>query len=275
MLVGGLAFGQAPKQFEVASVRPVADNNQAVTVGLHLDGQQARMAAFSMRDLIGMAFDVRPGQITGPDWMASQRFEVNATLPAGSTMKDFPEMLQGLLKERFGLKYHRDQKEFQVYVLERGKKPLGLKPSADVAVPAGEGVNVSGTGSGQGISINLGGGASYTFSDGKFEGKKLNMETMVDTLTMYMNLPVVDQTKLDGVYDVSFSLAADDYRAMLARAGVANGVQLPPQVLQMIQTASTPSLFDALDNLGLKLETRKVPLDVIVVDQVSKQATEN
>ena len=67
LLAGSLAFGQAPKQFEVASVRPVEPNAQAVTVGLHLDGQQARIASFSMRDLIGMAFDVRPdGGVANP-----------------------------------------------------------------------------------------------------------------------------------------------------------------------------------------------------------------
>lgn len=258
-------------------MRPVdPGNNQQVNVGLHLDGQQARIASFSMRDYIGMAFNVRPIQISGPDWLASSRFDVNATLPAGATTKDIGEMLQGLLAERFGLKYHREKKEFQVYVLERGKRPLGLKPApVDEAAIDKSAVTVAGSGSSQGVSVDLGSGASYTFSNGKFEGKKLNMATMVDTLSMYMNLPVVNETNIDGYYDVAFELAPEDYRAMLVRAGAANGMQLPPQLIQMIQTATTPSLFEALDGLGLKMEVRKVPLDVIVVEQVAKTPTEN
>ena len=70
-------------------------------------------------------------------------------------------------------------------------------------------------------------------------------------------------------------MTQEDYRAMLIRAGSASGMQLPPQLMQMAQIASTPSLFDAIDGLGLKMDSRKVPLDVIVVEQVSKTPTEN
>ena len=273
LLAGSLAFGQ--KHFEVASVRPVEPNNQQVTVGLHLDGQQARVSAFSVRDMIGMAYNVRPVQISGPEWLASQRFELNATLPSGATMDDFSELMQSLLSDRFGLKFHKDQKEFQVYVLERGKKPLALKPTKVEGAIDRSSVTVAGTGSSQGVSVDLGGGASYTFANGKFEGKKLDMPTMVDTLAVYMNLPVVNQTNLDGFYDISFELAPDDYRAMLIRAGAANGMPIPTQALQFAEIASTPSLFEAIDNLGLKMDTRKVLLDVIVVEQISKAPTEN
>ena len=208
--------------------------------------------------------------------MCSSDLELNATLPAGTGIKDIPEMMQGMLVERFGLKFHRDKKDFQVYVLERGKKPLALKPSpVDEAAIDRSSVNIAGTGSSQGVAVSLGNGASYTFANGKFEGKRLDIPTMVDTLAMYMNLPVVNQSNIDGYYDVSFEITQEDYRAMLIRAGSASGMQLPPQLMQMAQIASTPSLFDAIDGLGLKMDSRKVPLDVIVVEQVSKTPTEN
>jgi uncharacterized protein (TIGR03435 family) len=68
---------------------------------------------------------------------------------------------------------------------------------------------------------------------------------------------------------------ADDYRIMLIRVGQKAGVPLPPQALKLLEGASTPSLFDAIDNAGLKLESRKVPLDVINVDEIRRQPTEN
>jgi len=62
---------------------------------------------------------------------------------------------------------------------------------------------------------------------------------------------------------------------MLIRAGVNAGVSLPPQALRLLDGASTPSLFDAMQKLGLKLEARKAPLDMIVVDDARKTPTEN
>jgi uncharacterized protein (TIGR03435 family) len=101
------------------------------------------------------------------------------------------------------------------------------------------------------------------------------MATMVNTLETYMDRPMVNETNLEGFYDVSVEMTAEDYRVMLIRAGSANGIVLPPQVLRLIDGATTPSLFDGIEKLGLRLEPRKIPLDVIVVDQVSKTPSEN
>ena len=90
-----------------------------------------------------------------------------------------------------------------------------------------------------------------------------------------MNLPVVDETNLTGFYDVSMDITAEDYRAMLIRAAIASGVVLPSQAQQLADSSTTPSLFDALDRLGLKLETRKLPMDVLIVDEIRKTPTEN
>ena len=267
-----------PLQFEVASIRPSVPSNtpNAVNVGLRMDGQQAHINAFSLRDYIGMAYRMRAGQVTGPDWMADTRFDVNATLPPGGKSDQVGEMLQPLLADRFGLKFHREKKEFDVYVLVRNNRPLALKPVVvDPAAPAASDVNISGSGSGAGVSVNLGNGSSYTFANNKLEGKKLDMETMVDTLELYMDRPMLDQSNLKGFYDISFEITAEDYRVMLIRAGQANGIVLPPQVLRLIEGATTPSLFDAIEKAGLHLEARKMPLDVIVVDQISKTPTEN
>jgi uncharacterized protein (TIGR03435 family) len=266
-----------PLQFEVASIKPAAPNRpDSVSLGLRMDGQQAHINAFSLRDYIAMAYKVRAAQVTGPDWLSDTRFDISGTLPPGGKMEQVDEMLQPLLAERFGLKFHREKKEFDVYALVRTNRPLGLKPvTVDPNAPVEAAVNVSGTGSGQGVAVNLGNGSSYTFANGKLEGKKLDLATMVDTLELFMDRPLVDQSKLTGFYDVSLEITTEDYRVMLIRAGRSNGIVLPPQVLRLLDGATTPSLFEAIEKQGLRLEPRKLPLDVIVVDQISKAPSEN
>jgi len=275
VLLAHTLIAQSVLQFEVASIRPSAQDNQRVDVGLHLDGAQARIASLSLRDYVGMAYRVRSYQVSGPDWIANERFDINATMPAGSKLDQIPEMMQALLAERFGLKFHRVQKEFPVYLLARGKRPLALRESSVDAAATPGAVTVSGSGSSAGVSVNLGGGASYTFANNKFEGKKLNMATLTDSLSAYMDLPVIDGTGLNGFYDFTLDITAEDYRSMLIRAAVANGVVLPPQALRLLETATTPSLFDAINNVGLSLEAKKMPLDVIVIDAVARTPTEN
>jgi uncharacterized protein (TIGR03435 family) len=260
--------------FEVASVRPTPPGDLgAVAVGLHLDGTQARIGSLPLRDYIAMAYKVKTYQVQGPDSLGD-RFDINATLPAGSKADQIGEMLQGLLADRFGLKFHREQKEFQVYSLTRGTRPLALRRN-EGAAPTGDSVTIAATGSNQGVSVNLGGGASYTFAGNKFDGKRLDMDTLVDSLAIYMNLPVVNTSGLDGFYDLTLELAQEDYTAMLIRAARANGITLPPQAQRLADSSSTPSLFDAIEKLGLKLETKKLPLDVLVIEQVAKTPTEN
>jgi len=264
-----------PVQFEVASIRPSAPAAaNTVNVGLRMDGQQAHLNSLSLRDYISMAYDVRPAQVTGPDWISDTRFDVSATLPAGGKTDQIPRMLQSLLAERFQLKFHKEPKEFSVYAMVMGNRPLSLK-SATVDPDAKETVSVVATGSGAGVSVDLGGGASYSFVNGKLEGKKLDTPTMVDMLQNFMDRPIVDKTALKGFYDVTLEITQEDYRVMLIRAGTANGLVLPPQAMRLIEGATTPSFFEAMEKQGLKLEARKEMLDVIVVDQSLKMPTEN
>jgi uncharacterized protein (TIGR03435 family) len=276
-------FGQnAPRPaFDVASIRPSTGGlPQGVMAGVRLDGAQVRTAYLSLKDYIGMAYRLKPYQISGPDWMGTERFDVAATLPDTGLPAQVPAMLQTLLEERFQLKFHRESKDLPVYVLEIA--PGGLKMTAVPLDPELENVDAkapqefSGGGSNQGVSINLGRGSSITFGNNKFEGKRLTMDGLSSTLERFLDRPVVDKTALTGNYDLSLDLTAEDYRAMLIRSAVVAGVVLPPDVLRLVDGSSAPaSLFDALEKLGLKLVARKAPLDVLVVDKILKTPTEN
>src|SRR5215469_10502817 len=126
-----VVFSQTPKrlQFEVASARPAAT---LVGVGAQtpanaqVNPRQVRLTYLTMRDFITRAYRVRAYQVIGPEWIMSERYDINATLPEGATTAQVPEMLQSLLEDRFGLKVHQSQKEFTVYTLSRNKRPFTL-----------------------------------------------------------------------------------------------------------------------------------------------------
>jgi len=275
-------FAQAPRlEFEVASVRPAAPigavGNEKVALGLHIDGSHLRIASFSLRDLIVRAYRVKAAQVTGPDWITSQRFDVNATLPPEAKADDIPEMLQTLLTDRFQLKVHHEKKDLPVYALVEGKGPLKLieDPLDPDNGDSSGAVNATATGSAEGVSVQLGRGAYYTFADNKYEAKKMSVNQLCQQLERYMDRPIINMTELKGTYDITLKLTPEDYQAMLIRVATNSGVVLPPQVLQYMEGNSLGSLFEAVQQAGLKLDARKAPLDLIVVDQASKAPTEN
>ena len=280
LLTTSVLLAQTPDRklsFEVASVRASQDGIDApVALGLRLDGAQARIGSLPLRDYIAMAYRIKAYQVAGPDWLANQRFNVNAKLPEGSTVDQIPGMLQTLLAERFALKFHREPKEMSVYALVLGKPPLKLKesvvdPDAPVSTDA---VNVSASGSAAGVAVNLGNGSSYTFAGGKLEAKKINGRILADMMERYADRPILDMTGLTGNYDFRFDVTPEDYQSLLIRAAVNSGVVLPPQAVRLLDNGGNP-LGDALAQLGLKLDSRRAPVDVYVIDQVLKTPTEN
>ncbi|HEY2382093.1 MAG TPA: TIGR03435 family protein [Terriglobia bacterium] len=284
MLSATTMLAQNPPRpaFEVASIRPAPDGPppQGTVGGVRIDGAQVRVSYLTLKDYIAAAYRVKLYQVSGPDWIGTSRFDVAATLPDSGLPSQLPEMIQTLLAERFQLKFHREQKDFPVYALEVDKG--GLKMTEAPADPESENVDAkapqafTGGGSNQGISINLGRGSSLSFSNGKFEAKRLDMPTLAGTLERFLDRPVVDTTEHKGKYDISFEVTQEDYRAMLIRSAVVAGVILPPDVLRLVDGASSPSsLFDALQKLGLRLIARKAPLDVITVDNILKMPSEN
>lgn len=288
LLLAGLSFPtqfaqtvlaqDAPRlEFEVASIKPSAPAGaNRVLGGMHIDGSHVNWTFLSLKDYIVVAYRVRIYQISGPDWLGSQRFDIAAKLPAGSSPKDAAGMLQALLADRFQIKIHHEQRDFAVYGLVIGKGGLKMKESADSGAPTtppGSGsvaaVSVPG-----GVTVNYSNGSTFTFADNKFEGHKLSATFMADAMARFTDRPVVDMTGLKSNYDFVIELSPEDFRAMGIRAAIAAGAQIPPQVLQQVES-SGDSLANALENLGLKLEPRKAPIDVLVVDHAEKTPTEN
>jgi uncharacterized protein (TIGR03435 family) len=275
-----LACSSHAQQFEVASIRPsVQESGGQVNVGVHIDGAQVRVVSLSLRDYLAIAYRTKGNMISGPDWTGSERFNISATLPAGSNAAQLPEMFQALLADRFQVKLHKEQKEFPVYALVVGKGSLKLKetpPDSDPDKEEPKGiVDATGGGSAAGVSVNLGHGSSWSFVPNRFEAKKLTMEQFAASLERFADRPIVDMTALKGQYDLAFDVNPEDYQPMLIRSAVYAGVALPPQALRLLDGSSSAALGDALQQIGLKLESRKAPLDVWVIDDALKTPTAN
>jgi uncharacterized protein (TIGR03435 family) len=280
VLGAATAFAQAtPRpEFEVATIRPSGPSPQAgVAAGVRLDGAQVRCAYLTLKDYIGIAYRTKLYQISGPDWLGAERFDIAATFPPGSSMAQFTEMLKSLIEDRFKLKVHLEKKDFPVYVLEVAKGGLKIQESAPSpeAEDARAPINITGGGNAQGVSINLGRGSSYTFANNKFEAKKISMTVLAANLERFVDRPIVDITGQPGNYDLALDVTPEDYRAMLIRAGVNAGVSLPAEALRLLDGATIPSLFDAMQKAGLRLDARKAPLDLLVIDDARKTPTDN
>jgi len=303
------AFAQTPLTFEVASVKPsgpldpVAIQSGKMRVGMKVDGAICSIGALSLKDLIRIAYDVKDFQISGgPDWlnagpMSIARFNIQATMPEGATEKQVPQMLQALLAERFKLQVHKDEKEQQVYALIVAKGGPKLTPAepdppkSDAADDAqknepkkGEtmvaGMRMSGSPTDpKGMTIKGGpqGDMRMAIADGRIHMgmAKMNMKAVTEMATAFLGKPVIDMTDLKGDYQVAFDFSMAEMMSV-ARAmgmGAVAGGGPPP-----VGEASDPtggSIFQSLAQMGLKLEQRKAPVTMIVIDHLEKNPTEN
>jgi uncharacterized protein (TIGR03435 family) len=278
-LAVGAIWGQTKRvEFEVASVKSVEPSaDPRVKTGVQIDGSQVHMASMSLKDAVRYAYQLKLYQVTGQDWMAGERFDISAKLPEGTTREQVPEMVKSLLEDRFQIKTHREQKEMPVYamvVMPGGSK---MKETAEEAGPVDgkpSAIQRSAQGGPEGVNVGYGPGSYFKFADNKIEGRKLSMLNFVDVLGRFVDRPVVDDTKLAGRYDLDVELTENDYNAMLIRSAISAGVQLPPQALRYLDTADG-SLGFALKPIGLKLDSKKAPVEILVVDSILKRPTEN
>jgi uncharacterized protein (TIGR03435 family) len=277
LLVFGIASAQARLEFEVASIRPVDNQALQVSAGLMIDGSQARFTHLSLKNYIALAYRVKFYQVLGPDWIASQAYDIVAKLPDGTERAQVPEMVQSLLADRFQMHMHNEKRDFPVYALEVAKGGLKLKESGQDASESGgqDALNVTAGGSANGIGVNLGKGSFFSYGNNKFEGGKLDMRSLADVLSRFSDRPILDMTNLQGKYDITLDLSPEDYQAMLIRAALSAGVIVPPQALRLLDGASGDSISNALQKSGLKLDPRKEPVDVLVIDSILKTPTEN
>jgi uncharacterized protein (TIGR03435 family) len=191
--------------------------------------------------MISLMYKVPMRQIIGgPDWIDTDRFDVEARADQPHSVDDLHLMFQNLLTDRFNLKFHKETKEGPVYALSVDKS--GLKMKAD--------------GTGQALAIPIIPGAG-----GSFNGTRVPMQYLCWWLGQQLQndgRPVVDETGLDQSYDFTLSF-------MPRLPPNVSSDSLPPELQNL------PSIFDAVkQQLGLKLEASKGPIEYYVIDHVDK-----
>ncbi|HXP87131.1 MAG TPA: TIGR03435 family protein [Bryobacteraceae bacterium] len=305
LLVSSAIFAETPA-FEVASIRPALAAQRRPSEGffcpfgcfgpimgtMTIEGSHVDIDFMGLDQLILTAYGIKPYQLAGPAWMPSQKFVIQAKFPAGISMKQVPEMLQALLAERFKLTLHRDSKEQPVHALvgKSAKNGSRLQKSTLESAPETPGgrtlISPQGlvrmgddevvTGAPQGpMRISLG-------PDGtpQQELLQVTMPGLAEALSQFMDRPVVDMTRLTGSYHVVLKSSDIDFyvRAKIA----ATGARLPrdgaPDPGNGPAAASDPSggsIFKTIEKLGLKLERRKAPVPMLVVDHIEKTPTAN
>lgn len=209
--------------------------------------------------------------------MRAARFDIVATIPDGHSRRDISAMMQSLLAERFALEIHRERRDYDCYVLVRGKNISRLQPSAADDPPAAH--DDSGRSrAADYVKRNL---TVVPAPDGTihFENRAMSMRQMVAFLTPFLSRPVLDMTGLPGSYQVAFDIPVAAFRQMESSAGVVlrpppDGSSLDGKLDLVPSESADGAILTSVDNLGLKVERHKVPLETIVVDHVEKVPTE-
>jgi uncharacterized protein (TIGR03435 family) len=243
ILAAALAFAALGQEFEAVSVKP----NNSGSGSSHSSSDQGMLRAtnLSLRNLIVTAYGMKDYQVEGPDWLSSERFDVTAKFPE-ALPKDrekynaaFTVMMQKMLADRFKLVAHREQKTFSVYGLVVGKTGIKFK-------------EVPNNGDSRSDSHNT-----------HYEGRTVSMAKLAEFLSRNTDLPVLDMTGLKGSYDLTLDWSPEPRQS-------GDGKDDAPVI------ADRPALPEALqEQLGLKLESRKAPIEILVVDHAEKVPTEN
>jgi uncharacterized protein (TIGR03435 family) len=287
LLIGAMVWGQVPSglpRFEVASVKPSSGDFVPSGPGKYsratITEDRVTLSGIPLKQMIQMAFDVKPFQVVGPAWMETTNFDVLATIPADTGKERVPEMLQTFLAERFGLVVHRRASDQPVFGLMVSKSGLKLRESdTSGAVIEGNGHVELAHGdrqfSGMAISSDTPFGPMKMSMDNgilHYEYPQMTMAGLAQFLTggvMLLGLPVVDMTGLTGHYQVLLDISGADMlagsRAPVPAGGDDSALTDPPG----------RSVFSSIEKLGLRLEKTKAPIEEIVIDRVAKVPTGN
>lgn len=220
--------------FDAASIKPSKEGPGHT--GWHSDPGIVTWQNQTLRGLAAIAWTLQDNQVEGgPKWMDSDRYLIQARTAGPSDDPEMRLMLRALLKERFQLAFHMETKVVPGFALVTAKSGLKIQPAQNPT------------------------GSRSTSNHGKLEAQGMSMEKLATWLARTLGSPVSDATGVAGVYDLKLEWDPASVR---------------PAATQEVQNAdapTAPSMFTALqDQLGLKLEARKVELQILVIDRAEK-----
>lgn len=231
----GFAWSQA-QSFEAISVKPTPAGVNMSRTGF--DPNRLFAYGVNLKQLIAWAYEVTDAQISGgPSWMDSKYFDVEAKAEGAHTREELVRMLQPVLADRFQLTLHRETKEVSAYVLSAGDNRSELRETkggpANIQMQTVPGVT------GKDIIVQV-------------IGQSVSMRYLTSYLTGTLGRLVVDQTNLKNSFDFKVETALDETEITDKRASVST------------------ALSNAIPKLGLKLDSRKQAVEVLVIDRAAE-----
>jgi uncharacterized protein (TIGR03435 family) len=260
------ARGQAPLQFDVASVRPHAANDEFISPKFLPNGSFVSKGSLFL--VIAAAYDLLPnrgGRLTrGPDWLRTRSgaltIQATGTIPDGLSVQERNQrmrlMLQALLADRFKLKIHRETKEMPVWALVVAKGGPKLQKADIQEKECTEAPFIEMSGMPTGCHSFIGGQVR------SIHARAVNLADVAAYVENWTDRPVVDKTGLEGLYHIETTPWAPlQLRSSLPPPG-------PKQ--DGLDVADLPTIFEAFQKLGLKMESQRGQVEMYVIDHIEK-----
>jgi uncharacterized protein (TIGR03435 family) len=265
VILGASAMAQetAGPQFEVASVKPAAPDQRGMFVR-NLPGGRVNVNNMTLKEMIVIAWHIQPFQISGgPSWMDAARYDISAKSETTPKDGEISLMIQALLKDRFQLTLHQETKELPVYALvlkKEGKLGPGLTESKEGScTPIDMTKPPPPPEPGKPRKLGCGG---MMMSPRQITASAASISSLAPSLSRMLGRTVIDKTGLTGKYDIVLQWTPDESQA------IRPGPDAPPAPPS---DSAAPSIFTALqEQLGLKLESQKGPVQIFVIDRAEK-----
>lgn len=256
-------------EFEVASIKPAAADQRGMFIRPGANGG-ITINNMPLKELIVIAWRIQPFQISGgPSWIESARYDIIAKPEGQRKRSDIPLMLQTLLEDRFQLKIRKETKELPIYALvvarKDGKLGPQLVPSKDGScAPFDPSKPPPPTDPKSPPKLGCGG---MMMGPDRINAVGADIAQLQPILSRTLGRTVIDKTGLTGKFDITAHWTPDQaqLQLMMPPGGPPPGMPAPQF------DPNGPSIFTALEEqLGLKLESQKGPVDILVIDHIER-----
>ncbi len=285
------------RSFEVASIRL---SDPKTPVSHRITDTRVDLIKMDLRQLLWMAFEIDPfccrDRIPGAEPLGGVLVDIQATFPPGATRKQVPEMMRSLLIQRFGLRTHVEPRPTDGYELVVGAGGLQMKEvqpanELDTVFPPDPSVRIMSDSTQETVNGRVRTMNTFvktavirtitertrydrTFTVSRthqIDAVRMSMPEFAALLWTNTGRPVLDRTNLTGIYAFSIELPPDAWQASIsARAGITTSRDGTP--LNEPVAVSVPR---GVERLGLKLEPRRIPVDIIVIDNIERVPSAN
>ena len=273
-------------EFDVASVK--TNKSGPMMSAMRMMPNNFNVTNVPLRLLIMQAYRLSTYQLVGgPSWLDSERFDIVAKGPEGSRPDQVPLMLRGLLADRFKLKVHGETREAQIYALVVARSDGKLGPKLSKSTDDCEKVMAERRAAAEAARGRGAGPVPFTppgpndkpvctinmyptpVPNGmpllNFRGGGQPMQTLVNQISSFLNKRVVDKTGLTGLYDFELQFSMGTQMPLTTQPPGAGSSTTPAAPID-----DGPTMFDAVRELGLKLESERGPVEHLVIDSVDR-----